>query len=147
MSSEHSIAAEVAHNLATTLSDKARITTDASSAEFKELLRRWSDLNIQVPSAIIEPNCEEDIVQIVRQNLFDKGSANEDRSNMPPSTTFPLWQREVDTVLGRQLVLEVGSLTCLCSDISVSTLANRQPRSRQVFSQNRSMKPSPMLAS
>ncbi|KAH7386573.1 hypothetical protein BKA64DRAFT_646120 [Cadophora sp. MPI-SDFR-AT-0126] len=66
MSSEHNTAVEVAKNLTSALSDEARVTTDASSAEFKELLIRWSDFNIQVPSAVLQPNCEDDIIQIVK---------------------------------------------------------------------------------
>ncbi|KAK0111780.1 hypothetical protein ONS96_001049 [Cadophora gregata f. sp. sojae] len=66
MSSEHNNAVEVAQILDSSLSSRARVATDASSADFKKLLIRWSDVNIQVPSAIIQPNCEEDIIQIVK---------------------------------------------------------------------------------
>ncbi|KAH7317941.1 hypothetical protein BKA65DRAFT_609543 [Rhexocercosporidium sp. MPI-PUGE-AT-0058] len=65
MSSDHKIAVDVAKTLIPALSIEARIFTDQSTAEFKELLIRWSDVDIQVPSAIFQPSCEEDISQIV----------------------------------------------------------------------------------
>ncbi|KAG4439066.1 hypothetical protein IFR05_005457 [Cadophora sp. M221] len=66
MSSEHNIAVDAAKALDPLLSNTARIFTDPSTTEFKELLIRWSDVDIQVPSAILQPNGEEDISQIVK---------------------------------------------------------------------------------
>ena len=44
------------------LSSKARILVDPSSKEFQVALRRWSDINIELPGAIIQVANELDAV-------------------------------------------------------------------------------------
>ncbi|KAH6715691.1 hypothetical protein BKA61DRAFT_547409 [Leptodontidium sp. MPI-SDFR-AT-0119] len=66
MSSEHNVAVDVAKTLVSVLSNEACIFTDQLTTEFKELLIRWSDVDVQVPSAILQPSCEGDISEIVK---------------------------------------------------------------------------------
>jgi len=59
----------LAQDLRPQLSPKALIFDDRDSDEFKAALIRWSDVDLQVPSAIIKPMTEDDIVVIVRSTL------------------------------------------------------------------------------
>ena len=47
------------------LSHDAKILTDPSKDEFKELLRRWSDINKQIPGAIVLVATEQDVTNTV----------------------------------------------------------------------------------
>lgn len=55
----------LAQDLRPQLSLKAIILDDQDSDEFKASLVRWSDVDLQVPSAIIKPVTEDDIVATV----------------------------------------------------------------------------------
>jgi hypothetical protein len=54
------------HELRALLSPKALILDDRDSDDFKSALVRWSDVDLQVPTAIIKPAAEDDIVVTVR---------------------------------------------------------------------------------
>ena len=47
------------------LSQDAKVLTDSNNDEFKELLRRWSDIDKQIPGAIVLVATEEDVVKTV----------------------------------------------------------------------------------
>lgn len=47
------------------LSEGSKILTDRNDQEFKSSLERWSDLDLQVPAAIVKPVSEADTVVIV----------------------------------------------------------------------------------
>jgi len=47
------------------LSEGSKILTDQNHQEFKTSLERWSDLDLQVPTAIVKPVSEADTVVIV----------------------------------------------------------------------------------
>jgi hypothetical protein len=49
------------------LSPGAEILTDPSSAKFKEVHQRWSDIDVKVPGAILRPTTKSDTVNIVSQ--------------------------------------------------------------------------------
>jgi hypothetical protein len=59
----------LARELRTQLSPKAIILDDRDSADFKAALVRWSDVDLQVPAAIIKPATEDDIVVTVSPTL------------------------------------------------------------------------------
>ena len=59
----------LAHELRTVLSPKALILDDRDSDDFKAALVRWSDVDLQVPAAIIKPATEDDIVVTVSSTL------------------------------------------------------------------------------
>ncbi|KAL0568747.1 hypothetical protein V5O48_013235 [Marasmius crinis-equi] len=61
-----SLSSSFLSQLGTLLSKDARILTDPNNNEFKELLRRWSDINKQIPGAIVLVATEEDVVNTVR---------------------------------------------------------------------------------
>lgn len=44
---------------------ECRILTDSESSEFKNYAKRWSDVGIQIPAAIVLPTNESDIQKIV----------------------------------------------------------------------------------
>lgn len=48
------------------LSPAAAILTDPNDAAFKSSMLRFSDVDLQIPGAILQPACEEDIVRIVK---------------------------------------------------------------------------------
>lgn len=56
-------------NFATLLNNKlfqdSNIFTDPDSSEFKEILQRWSDIDLKVPAAIVQPVKEQDAVTAV----------------------------------------------------------------------------------
>lgn len=54
---------ELLHNL---LSKDSRILTNENDLEFNHALSRWSDLDVETPSAIIQPVTEADAVATVR---------------------------------------------------------------------------------
>lgn len=66
MSSHNVNVFQVATWLAATLSEKSRVLTNSSSPEFQESMKRWSDIDVQIPSAIFLPGFEDDVVKIVR---------------------------------------------------------------------------------
>ncbi len=47
------------------LSSEAQILRDPSSVAFQDSLQRWSNINLQVPGAIIKPATELDAVTAV----------------------------------------------------------------------------------
>ncbi|PQE15890.1 FAD binding domain containing protein [Rutstroemia sp. NJR-2017a BVV2] len=49
------------------LSPGAEILIDPSSAKFKAVLQRWSDIDVKVPGAILRPTTKSDTVNIVSQ--------------------------------------------------------------------------------
>ncbi|ROW01494.1 hypothetical protein VSDG_02063 [Cytospora chrysosperma] len=55
--------------LSNTLSSGSRILSDQKSPDFVSSLQRWSDYGLQVPSAIIQPASEQDIVLTVQTLL------------------------------------------------------------------------------
>lgn len=57
---------QAATQLATTLLGKSRVLTSPSSSAFQESMKRWSDIDVQTPSAILLPDSEEDVVKVVR---------------------------------------------------------------------------------
>ena len=48
------------------LSKKSQVLTDQHHSDFKASLERWSNLDLQVPAAIVKPASEEDVVLTVR---------------------------------------------------------------------------------
>lgn len=48
------------------LSPGSRILKDKTSAEFVASMRRWSDLHVRTPSAVVQPASEQDVVHTVR---------------------------------------------------------------------------------
>ena len=61
--------AHLTHELRALLSPKALILDDRDSDDFKAALVRWSDVDLQVPAAIIKPATEDDIVVTVSSTL------------------------------------------------------------------------------
>lgn len=53
------------HGLKATVASSCQILTDSESAEFREYAKRWSDIDRQIPAAIVLPTTEEDIQKIV----------------------------------------------------------------------------------
>ena len=53
--------------LTAVLSSESRILTDESSAKFKASMDRWTKYNLKVPSAIIQPATENDVVTTVKE--------------------------------------------------------------------------------
>lgn len=51
------------------LSEGSKILTDKNDQEFKTSLERWSDLDLQVPAAIVKPISEADTVVIVQPHF------------------------------------------------------------------------------
>ena len=49
------------------LSAGSTILTDKESSEFQEYAKRWSDIDRQIPAAIVLPKTEADIQKIVRK--------------------------------------------------------------------------------
>jgi hypothetical protein len=60
---------KLTHELRALLSPKAFILDDRDSDDFKSALVRWSNVDLQVPTAIIKPATEDDIVVTVRSIL------------------------------------------------------------------------------
>ena len=52
-------------SLKRSLSEGSRILTDRNDQEFKTSLERWSDIDLQVPAAIVKPISEADAAVIV----------------------------------------------------------------------------------
>jgi FAD/FMN-containing dehydrogenase len=63
---------QIATSLQASLSNDAQILTDPDSSSFKESLKRWSDVGIQVPAAIIKAGCEDDVVKIVNTAIMNQ---------------------------------------------------------------------------
>jgi len=53
--------------LTAVLSPESRILIDESSAEFKASMNRWTNFNLKVPSAIVQPASEDDVVTTVKE--------------------------------------------------------------------------------
>ena len=51
------------------LSEGTKILTDQNDQGFKTSLERWSNLDLQVPAAIVKPISEADTVTIVRPQV------------------------------------------------------------------------------
>jgi hypothetical protein len=66
MPSVNSSAAQAAAEVHTTLSKDAQVLTDFTSEEFQQSMKRWSDVDVKIPSAIFKPACEADVIQIVK---------------------------------------------------------------------------------
>ncbi|KAK6949009.1 hypothetical protein Daesc_009081 [Daldinia eschscholtzii] len=49
------------------LSPESKILSDAESADFQASMKRWSNYNLQVPYAIVQPANENDIVRTVKE--------------------------------------------------------------------------------
>lgn len=58
------IAAQM-RGLKAAVASSCRILTDSESAEFQEYAKRWSDIDRQVPAAIVLPMTEEDVQKTV----------------------------------------------------------------------------------
>ncbi|KAJ7609357.1 hypothetical protein DFH06DRAFT_1346381 [Mycena polygramma] len=71
--------------LTSKLSEHSRVLTDSDSPAFKELLLRWSDIDLKVPAAIVQPATEEDVVITV------KHAAENNVSFVPKSGGHSLW--------------------------------------------------------
>lgn len=54
-------------SLAIALSPEARVLSEQSSPEFKDSLTRWSEYGIQMPSAVVQPATENDIITAVKE--------------------------------------------------------------------------------
>lgn len=65
MGSAVNAAAEAAIGLLSSLTSAAQVLTDLKAADFQDSMRRWSDLGIQMPAAILKPSCDEDVVKVV----------------------------------------------------------------------------------
>jgi hypothetical protein len=57
--------AEAATGLLSSLSRDAQVLIDPESPDFKESMKRWSDVGIKFPAAILKPSCEKDVARIV----------------------------------------------------------------------------------
>lgn len=81
---------QIATSLKASLSEEAQILIDPESSDFKESLKRWSDVGIQIPAAIIKAGCEDDIVKIVNTAttnqipLVSRGGGNSPWSTIGP---------------------------------------------------------------
>lgn len=54
-------------SLTAILSDKSRILTDEGSDDFKTSMDRWTSFGLKVPSAIVQPATEQDVVTTVKE--------------------------------------------------------------------------------
>lgn len=54
-------------SLTAILSSKSQILTNESSADFKASMHRWTNCGLKVPSAIVQPATEEDVVATVKE--------------------------------------------------------------------------------
>ncbi|KAK1230304.1 hypothetical protein PQX77_006597 [Marasmius sp. AFHP31] len=61
-----SLSSSFVSQLGALLSQDAKVLTDSNHDEFKELLRRWSDIDKQIPGAIVLVATEEDVVKTVK---------------------------------------------------------------------------------
>jgi hypothetical protein len=57
-------AAQAASSLTSSLSANSNVLINPEDEDFKRSMIRWSDLNIQTPSAIIKPSTEGDVQKI-----------------------------------------------------------------------------------
>lgn len=51
--------------LKTIVASQCQILTDEKSAEFQQYAKRWTDIDRQVPAAIVLPTTEEDTQEVV----------------------------------------------------------------------------------
>lgn len=51
------------------LSEDAAILTDRTDAHFWTTPKRWSNVGVKVPGAVVRPACEDDVVKVVSQYL------------------------------------------------------------------------------
>ncbi|KAJ7486857.1 hypothetical protein FB451DRAFT_1228198 [Mycena latifolia] len=72
-------------NLKSLLSLQSSILTDSTDGKFKELLLRWSDIDLKVPGAIVQPATEKDVIETV------KLAAQYDVAFVPKSGGHSLW--------------------------------------------------------
>jgi len=63
-------AQQLARSLQSSLSKDAEILLDPSSKAFQISMSRWTDVNKQIPSAILQPAYEVDVEMIVRPSLY-----------------------------------------------------------------------------
>jgi FAD/FMN-containing dehydrogenase len=54
-------------SLTAELSPESRVLTDESSAEFKASMNRWTDYDLKMPSAIVQPATEDDMATTVKE--------------------------------------------------------------------------------
>ena len=71
------------------LSPEACIFTDASSKDFQLALRRWSDVGIKVPGAIVKVTSEHDAVMTVSLRYFAEDLVYSTNINMIRSKPHP----------------------------------------------------------
>ncbi|KAJ7655416.1 hypothetical protein B0H17DRAFT_868521, partial [Mycena rosella] len=67
------------------MSPQSSTLTDSTHHEFKELLRRWSDIDLNVPGTIVQPATEEDVIATV------KLAAQHNVAFVPKSGGHSLW--------------------------------------------------------
>ncbi|KAJ6522064.1 hypothetical protein B0H19DRAFT_1348717 [Mycena capillaripes] len=72
-------------SLKSQLSPQSRILADSTTDDFKESLLRWSDIDLKVPGAIVQPATERDVVETVRL------AAQYDVAFVPKSGGHSLW--------------------------------------------------------
>ncbi len=65
MASAVNPAVQIAISIRTKLSQDSQVLLDSETTDFKDSMKRYSDVGIQTPSAIFKPACENDIVTIV----------------------------------------------------------------------------------
>lgn len=63
------LAARVFDELQRQAGSDLEILTDQSDARFQEYSKRWSDIDRQIPAAIVLPRSEEEIQSTVRHKL------------------------------------------------------------------------------
>lgn len=58
------------HGLKAALASSCQLLTDSESADFRKYAKQWSDIDRQIPAAIVLPTTEEDIQKIVNRCLM-----------------------------------------------------------------------------
>ena len=60
------------HSLKAALTTSCEVLTDPDDPKFREHLKRWSDIDLKVPAAIVLPTSEEDCQKTVGRFLIEK---------------------------------------------------------------------------
>ncbi|KAJ7482374.1 hypothetical protein B0H11DRAFT_2173301 [Mycena galericulata] len=98
--------------LRASISPRTKILTDQSSAEFKDSLQRWSDIDLRIPAAIVLVATESDVV------LSVKLAVELDIPFVPKSGGHSLWS----TVGPEGFIIDLSLLKDICVDTENKTV-------------------------
>ena len=61
-------------SLGATLGSSSEILTDPEDIQFRDLIKRWTDIDLQIPAAIVLPTSEVDCQKAVRIEIPGRGA-------------------------------------------------------------------------